>query len=63
MPEKRRANCKFTIEQEALMVSDYRMGATIKKICETYKCSREKVRQVLKTTGTKTRGRRKKNNE
>lgn len=58
---KRKPNCKYTIEQESLMVSDYKMmGATIQKISEVNSCSREKVRLMLKAYGVTTRGRIKK---
>lgn len=55
MSEKRKPSCKFTIEQEKIIISKYKEGESLAKVGKEFSCSPTTIKNILKEYGIPTR--------
>ena len=55
MSEKRKPSCKFTIEQEKIIISKYKEGESLAKVGKEFSCSPTTIKNILKEYDIPTR--------
>lgn len=53
--EKRYSYCKFTIEEEKLIIADYKNGLSMIAVGRKWKCDPTTVKNILKAYGEESR--------